>query len=652
MSRNLNRLISFALFAFIFTALIASSAYAANPSSNIHNGDIWRYDADGGGPITDADFNEPPIGDTEIRISQQVIADLGDGVFDVELTVESGKDVSHTPQEAVVFLIDCSSSISNVQLGYQYNACKNMILAFDPDIDIQFGVVAFNTTARVVQGLTSDKIAVINALVTLRSNGNTNLYSGVELAAEVLNEYDGAGPKHIILITDGYPNALPPGVADSALFAAYNKINEVKRSGIFMYIAGVRGAVGTNQQFFTLAASRADICKIVSSYEALEEVLTDTDPVSGFLGSIEKNAEKNVAITTHHKFDFMGVILENGGGYDITAQNGVLYWSSRPKAVTVYAENDYINASGTKLKTIGNSVLSNSMFIRNYISNFQSGVQTEAAPPDEAEPDEAEPDEGIGGVSSLIYRVRLNEYTRLDFRGLQLDFNNMKQMRDAAAKLFTPVSASAAISYTVSGNAHTVGFDIPEVCRPVEGEHVHVWGEWEVTIEPTCDEDGEMTRVCEGDPEHIQTKPVNNLGHSYELAEHMDATSDENGYDLYVCEACGDSYETLLPATGSGDIVSVTPEARVEKLAGNKNRLYITVTVVYEDGSAEVFEWDGLIDNNAADAYEVGDYIVYVDTKGNVQIRECYIVESVSVSDSENGSGAKILRPIKLPIKK
>ena len=33
------------------------------------------------------------------------------------------------------------------------------------------------------------------------------------------------------------------------------------------------------------------------------------------------------------------------------------------------------------------------------------------------------------------------------------------------------------------------------------------------------------------------------------------------------------------------------------------------------------------INNNAAGAYEVGGYKVYVDTKGNDQIRACYIVE-------------------------
>jgi len=40
----------------------------------------------------------------------------------------------------------------------------------------------------------------------------------------------------------------------------------------------------------------------------------------------------------------------------------------------------------------------------------------------------------------------------------------------------------------------------------------------------------------------------------------------------------------------------------------------------------KTIEWNGLINNNAAGTYQVGIYRVYVDTKGNTQIHECYIV--------------------------
>ena len=74
-------------------------------------------------------------------------------------------------------------------------------------------------------------------------------------------------------------------------------------------------------------------------------------------------------------------------------------------------------------------------------------------------------------------------------------------------------------------------------------------------------------------------------------------------------------------------LIDVTPVASVKKLNGNKNDLTITVTETYEDGTKEVFTKTFSINNNAADTYVVGPYKVYVDTKGNDQIRACNIVK-------------------------
>ena len=74
-------------------------------------------------------------------------------------------------------------------------------------------------------------------------------------------------------------------------------------------------------------------------------------------------------------------------------------------------------------------------------------------------------------------------------------------------------------------------------------------------------------------------------------------------------------------------IDNVTPAAKVERLKGNQNKLTVVVTESYSDGSTkEAFTKEMLISNNAADIYQVGPYKVYVNTKGNDQIRECYIV--------------------------
>jgi hypothetical protein len=72
---------------------------------------------------------------------------------------------------------------------------------------------------------------------------------------------------------------------------------------------------------------------------------------------------------------------------------------------------------------------------------------------------------------------------------------------------------------------------------------------------------------------------------------------------------------------------AVVPAAFVKKLNGNKNDLTITVTEYYNSGRVEVYTKTFSINNNAMDKYSVGGYTVFVDTKGNDQIRACYIVE-------------------------
>lgn len=76
--------------------------------------------------------------------------------------------------------------------------------------------------------------------------------------------------------------------------------------------------------------------------------------------------------------------------------------------------------------------------------------------------------------------------------------------------------------------------------------HVHDWGEWYVTIEPTEEEDGEEARDC--DCGESQTRVIEKLGHihNYELLEEEESTCEEAGYRYWECE-CGESKEETLP---------------------------------------------------------------------------------------------------------
>jgi para-nitrobenzyl esterase len=86
--------------------------------------------------------------------------------------------------------------------------------------------------------------------------------------------------------------------------------------------------------------------------------------------------------------------------------------------------------------------------------------------------------------------------------------------------------------------------------------------------------------------------------------------------------------DLLMPLTREYPLLvtSTTPTASVKKLNGNKNELTITITEELISGRINVYKGTFTINNNAAGTYTVDRYRVFVDTKGNTQIRECYIV--------------------------
>ncbi|WP_441902936.1 LamG-like jellyroll fold domain-containing protein [Microbacterium sp.] len=75
------------------------------------------------------------------------------------------------------------------------------------------------------------------------------------------------------------------------------------------------------------------------------------------------------------------------------------------------------------------------------------------------------------------------------------------------------------------------------------------------------------------------------------------------------------------------EIVSTEAAATVAKTPGPTNELTIVVTETHADGSETTQEATHTIGNNATGTYDVGDYRVYVETKGNTKIRDIQIVE-------------------------
>ncbi|MCR2813048.1 M20/M25/M40 family metallo-hydrolase [Microbacterium sp. zg.Y1090] len=74
-------------------------------------------------------------------------------------------------------------------------------------------------------------------------------------------------------------------------------------------------------------------------------------------------------------------------------------------------------------------------------------------------------------------------------------------------------------------------------------------------------------------------------------------------------------------------VVDAEPSAVVTKLPGKTNELTITVAETRVDGSDSSVTATFTISNNAAGTYTVGEHRVYVETKGNTQVRKISIVE-------------------------
>ena len=111
-----------------------------------------------------------------------------------------------------------------------------------------------------------------------------------------------------------------------------------------------------------------------------------------------------------------------------------------------------------------------------------------------------------------------------------------------------------------------------------------------------------------------------------------------NRYKVVVTDWAGNAAVTNFAyINGTGftyDAETAVPSAVVEKLNGNKNNLTVTVNEAFYKDGVKVFTRDiskkFSIDNNAAATYDLEGYKVYVDTKGNTQIRACEITNYVA----------------------
>ena len=88
----------------------------------------------------------------------------------------------------------------------------------------------------------------------------------------------------------------------------------------------------------------------------------------------------------------------------------------------------------------------------------------------------------------------------------------------------------------------------------------HEYGEWYVSVEATCEDQGEKRHDCQY-CNYYETEAISAEGHNYASVV-TEPTCTEEGYTTHTCSNCGDSYvDNYVPATGHEYEVSEVKEA-------------------------------------------------------------------------------------------
>ena len=120
-----------------------------------------------------------------------------------------------TQRQDIVLCLDVSASMRQFS---KLRFAKIAVAALSRaavEKEYRVGVVAFSNEAKTVSSLGKGIDEIMDSVVTLRADQYTNIGKGIECAKKLLMAEKGPEQKHIILITDGQPNALSKDVSDS-----------------------------------------------------------------------------------------------------------------------------------------------------------------------------------------------------------------------------------------------------------------------------------------------------------------------------------------------------------------------------------------------------------------------------------------------------
>ncbi len=111
--------------------------------------------------------------------------------------------------------------------------------------------------------------------------------------------------------------------------------------------------------------------------------------------------------------------------------------------------------------------------------------------------------------------------------------------------------------------------------------HTHAFGEWEVDYEPTCAKEGKKHKIC-SDCGYRTYEAIDKVAHTYEH-EVVPPTYLEQGYTLYTCFVCGDTYKDIyVDPLERIDLSNATLELEYNSVYYEGLALTPDVTLTYE----------------------------------------------------------------------
>jgi hypothetical protein len=130
-----------------------------------------------------------------------------------------------------------------------------------------------------------------------------------------------------------------------------------------------------------------------------------------------------------------------------------------------------------------------------------------------------------------------------------------------------------AVGVGVLAATTALGIAVSKEISDSDAQHVHSYGEWEVTKEATCTEAGEKKHTCKRDG-NVEVEEIAPLGHDNTSYEGKAATCEEGGWEAYtICARCGYStYQAIAPLGHDYDEWTVTAEASCTQV-GQKEKV-------------------------------------------------------------------------------